>query len=144
MRNLKITLWLAGLLCLLATPGAVLPAKMISSLSESLGGEAVEVTGFLSYLLRVISITYTMVGVFFIILAFKPEKYGVMVPFSGGAAVVVGIICLVAGLHSSVPVLWYFGDFLLCTVLGGLILWFWYKLWRGVKREAKVEPTSGM
>jgi len=60
-------------------------------------------------------------------------KYGVMVPFSGMAAVFVGVVCAIAGLLAAMPLWWFMGDSLSCLVLGVLVLVFW--------RQAK--QTSG-
>jgi len=65
------------------------------------------------------------VGVFFVILALHPMKYGVLVPFSGLAAVFLGVVCAIAGLVVGMPVLWFLGDSVSCTVLGVLIVVFW-------------------
>ena len=59
------------------------------------------------------------------ILALHPMKYGVLVPFSGLAAVFLGVVCAIAGLVVGMPVLWFLGDSVSCTVLGVLILVFW-------------------
>ncbi len=70
-------------------------------------------------------VTYVAIGVFYIILGLDPMKYGAMVPFSGAAAVFVGVCCGAFGLLSEMPLAWFLGDFLGCTVLGVLILAFW-------------------
>ncbi len=64
---------------------------------------------------------------FFIILALNPVKYGVLVPFSGLAAVFVGVVCFITGLAVGMPAVWFLGDSLSCAVLGVLILVFWRK-----------------
>jgi hypothetical protein len=73
------------------------------------------------------SATFAGIGVFFIILALNPMKYGVIVPFSGLTAVFIGVVCLITGLAVGMPVVWLLGDFLSCAVLGVLILVFWQK-----------------
>ncbi len=67
------------------------------------------------------------IGVFFIILALNPMKYGVMVPFSGIAAVLTGVVCGITGPAVGMPAAWFLGDTLSCLVLGVLILVFWRK-----------------
>jgi ABC-type Mn2+/Zn2+ transport system permease subunit len=63
--------------------------------------------------------------VFFIILALDPMKYPVLVPFSGLAAVFIGVVCGVTGLAVGMPALWFLGDSLSCALLGVLIVVFW-------------------
>jgi hypothetical protein len=77
------------------------------------------------YTVRVGSGTYAAVGIFFVILAAAPLKYGVMVPFSGVAAVFVGVVCAIAGRLTAMPFWWFMGDSLSCLVFGILILVFW-------------------
>jgi len=71
--------------------------------------------------------------VYFIILALNPVKYGVILPFSGLTAVVIGVVCFITGLAVAMPPLWFLGDFVSCTVLGVLILVFW--------RQAKIASS---
>jgi hypothetical protein len=53
--------------------------------------------------------------------------YGIMVPFSGLAAVVLGVVCAITGFTVKMPNLWFLGDSLSCLVLGILILVFWQR-----------------
>ena len=125
MRALKICLWIAGILCLLSVFGMFLPISAWESLAKFFGLESLPDSPLFAYAVRVMSATYAGVGVFFIILALHPMKYGVMVPFSGIASVFVGVVCGIAGLLAAMPTLWFLGDSLSCVVLGVLILVFW-------------------
>ncbi|MCP4611814.1 MAG: hypothetical protein GY845_24185 [Planctomycetes bacterium] len=125
MRALKICLWLAGIACLLSLFGTVLPASSWQSLAKYVGVESFPEAPQFIYAIRVGSGTYVGVGVFFIILALAPLKYGVMVPFAALGALFVGVVCLIAGLITAMPFWWFMGDSLSCLVLGVLILVFW-------------------
>ncbi|MHC4123155.1 MAG: hypothetical protein ACYSSI_06225 [Planctomycetota bacterium] len=125
MRPLKICLWLAGALCLLSIIGLFLPISTLESITNVFGSQPFPDSTLFEYLIRLTSASYAGVGIFFIILALNPMKYGIMVPFSGLAAVVLGIVCLITGLAVGMPALWYLGDSLSCIVLGALILLFW-------------------
>jgi hypothetical protein len=127
MRTLKICLWIAGVVCLLSVSGMFLPFSTFESIAGAFGVESLPDSPLFLYMIRVMSASYVGVGVFFVILALHPLKYGVMVPFSGLAAVFVGIVCWVMGLVVRMPVLWFLGDSLSCLVLGILILIFWQK-----------------
>jgi len=74
------------------------------------------------------SATYAAAGVFFVILALHPMKYGVLVPFSGAAAVFLGVVCAISGYVSRMPFLWFMGDAVACTLFGILILLFWRRV----------------
>ena len=125
MRALKICLWIAGVGCLLSVFGMFLPISAWESIARFFGIESLPDSPQFMYAVRLMSGTYAAVGVFFIILALDPMKYGVMVPFSGLGAVFVGVVCAIAGLLTAMPLWWFLGDSLSCLVLGVLILVFW-------------------
>ncbi len=125
MRALKICLWIAGVSCLLSVFGMFLPVSAIESITRVFGGEAFPDSPMFLYAVRLMSATYAAAGVFYIILALRPMEYGLLVPFSGLAAVFVGVVCAITGLAVGMPLLWFLGDSASCTVLGVLILVFW-------------------
>ena len=125
MRALKICLWIAAVGCLLSVVGLFLPFSACESVARFFGLETLPDSPLIMYAIRTVAATYVGVGVFFVILALRPMKYGVMVPFSGLAAIVLGIVCAITGLAVAMPPLWFLGDSLSCIVLGVLILVFW-------------------
>lgn len=125
MRGLKICLWVAGVACLLSVFGMFLPVVVFESIAKACGNQTFPDSPLFLYAIRVMSATYVAVGVFFVILALHPMKYGVMVPFSGLAAVFLGVVCAITGLAVKMPPLWFLGDSLSCVVLGVLIVVFW-------------------
>jgi len=124
MRGLKVCLWIAGILCLLAAVGMFLPFSALRSVASLFGDEALPEGPVFVYMVRVMSATYVAIGVFYLILALDPQTYGRMVPFSGLAAVFVGVCCGVFGVLTGMPLLWFLGYAVGCTVLGILILVF--------------------
>ena len=134
MRGLKICLWIAGIACLSSVFGMFLPMSIWESIAKFFGAEVLPDSPLFSYVFRVMWATYVGVGVFYIILALDPVKYGVMVPFSGLAAVVLGVVCAITGMAVGMPALWFLGDSLSCIVLGVLIIIFW--------RQAKQLKTN--
>jgi hypothetical protein len=127
MRGLKICLWIAGIGCLLSMLGLILPVSTLQSIAKFFGAESIPDLPPVVYLVRVMSASYAIVGIFFIILALRPMDYGIMVPFSGLAAVVLGFVCALTGLTTGMPAIWYLGDSLSCIVVGLLIVLFWQK-----------------
>jgi len=127
MRALKICLWIAGILCLSSIVGVFLPMSMCESMVEYFGIESLPDSPLFFYMARVTSAMAVWIGVFFIILALSPMKYGVMVPFTGLASVFLGAVCAITGLVVGMPALWFLGDSLSCVVLGVLIFVFWRK-----------------
>ena len=134
MRALKICLWIAGILCLLCVFGMFLPLSVWEPIVKFFGAESFHLeivqipdSPLVEYAVRVGSATYVAVGVYLIILARHPMKYPVLIPFTGLAAVFLGVACGITGLLVTMPILWFLGDSLSCLVLGILILLFWQK-----------------
>jgi len=125
MRGLKICLWIAGIACLLSVFGMFLPVRLIESFARAFGDQPFPDQPLFLYVLRVMSATYAAVGVFYVILALRPMNYGALVPFSGLAAVFVGVVCAITGPAAGLPLGWFLGDAISCTVLGILIVVFW-------------------
>ena len=127
MRALKICLWIAGLGYLSSVFGLFLPVSWLESLSKTFGGQEFPFpdSAVFLYTLRVVSGMSVVPGVFYIILALQPMNYGVQEPFSGLASVFLGVVCGIAGLLAGMPLWWFLGDFLYCTVVGILIVVFW-------------------
>jgi len=127
MRALKICLWIAGILCLLSVFGMFLPISAWESIAKFFGVESLHLpdSPLVEYAVRLMSATYVAVGVYFVILALRPMDYGVLVPFTGLAAVFLGLFCTIIGLAVGMPVLWFLGDSVPCVVLGVLVFVFW-------------------
>jgi hypothetical protein len=93
MRALKICLWVTGILCLLAVVALFFPLSVYEFFADFLGVEMLPDSPLLGYAFRTIAATFMGIGVFFVILALDPMKYGVLVPYSGMAAVFIGVVC---------------------------------------------------
>lgn len=128
MRCLKVCLWVGAVGCLLSVAGLFLPLSVIESWANKLGAGPFPDSAVVGYALRTMSATWVAAGVFLVILALDPMKYGVLVPFSGAAAVFLGVVCAISGLVSGIPLWWFMGDALSCTVFGILILLFWKRV----------------
>ena len=134
MRALKICLWIAGILCLLSIFGVFLPIAVCIAAWESIakffGADSLGLpdSPLFEYMVRFGSALFVATGVYLIILALHPMKYPVLIPFTGLAAVFLGVVCGITGLVVAMPPLWFLGDSLGCLVLGILILVFWQKV----------------
>ena len=125
MRSLKICLWIAAIGCLLSVFGVFLPFSVLESVAKAFGAQALPDSPLVIYAARVMSAMAVATGVYFVILALDPMKYPVMVPFSGLAAVFLGLVCGITGLAVGMSPPWFLGDSLSCLVVGGLIFIFW-------------------
>jgi hypothetical protein len=136
MNGLKICLWIAGIGCLLSVfVMFFLPISTQESMTKFFGVESLPDLPLFLYTSRRTSAVWAALGVFFIILAQNPMKYGAMVPFSGLAIVFVGMVCWVTGLAVEIPPRWILGDSMSCVVLGTFIFAFW-------RRTVKLQQTQ--
>jgi len=71
------------------------------------------------YWFRMASSAFGLVGIFYLILAIKPEKYAVAIPLAGWFMLIEGIILLIHGLRLGLPSTPLLGDVGFCIV-GGL------------------------
>lgn len=128
MRGLKVCLWTAGILCLLSSIGLFLPESMWASIVKVFGVELELPTSPVAlYMVRLMLGTYAAIGVYLIILGTDPVRYGIMVPFTGLASLLLGAICAITGPLVGLPAKWYLGDAIPCAVLGILIIVFWQR-----------------
>jgi len=133
MRGLKICLWITGILCLTCVFGIFLPVSTLESFTKLFGIESLSGPPMATYAIRVMSATYVGIGVFCIILALDPMKYGAIIPFSGIFTVFLGVVCGITGPVAGMPAKWFLGDTFSSLLLGVLILVFWQQ---GKKSEA--------
>ena len=137
MRCLKIYLWITAVSCLAAAAGMFLPISMMESFFKCFGIGPLPDTSLFIYITRLISATYAVVGVFLVILALNPKKYGVLVPFSGVSALFLGLMCGTVGVIYVMPKLWFLGDALFGIILGLGILISWQKVKKGCPAETQ-------
>jgi hypothetical protein len=125
MGGLKVWLWIAGLFCLSAIVGVFAPMSLWPKVTGFFGVETLPDAPVFVYFARLLSVTSGGIGIFFIVLALRPAKYGVLVPFSGIMSVLIGLTALITGIIVQMPAKWYLCDSLPCIILGILILAFW-------------------
>ena len=140
MRCLKVCLLITAFSCLAAALFMILPIPTIESFFENFGIESLPDTPIFIYITRLVSATYAVIGVFLIIMALDPMKYGVMVPFAAVSTLFIGLVCGTVGVISVIPKLWFLGDALFGIILGLGILISWQKVKKG--RSAETQPSQ--
>jgi ABC-type multidrug transport system fused ATPase/permease subunit len=134
IRGLKGCLWIAGIVCLLSVCVMFfMPLSAWEFIAKYFGVEALPDSPMFVYVARLTSAMWTVIGVFFIILAMNPAKYEAMIPFAGLAMVFLGMVCWVTGLAMGMPSRLVLSDALSSIVLGTLI----FALWNRAKRLQK-------
>ncbi len=125
MVALKICLWVTGIACLLCVAGVFTPVSSWEPVTKFFGVELLPDSPIFEYAARQLLAAYAGMGIYCIILALNPVKYGVLVPFSGIVCVLLGVLCWKTGIQVAMPPKWYLSDSLSSLILGVLILLFW-------------------
>jgi len=140
MKALKRTLVLMALLSLVYVVGMALPVPTMEKIADWTGmGKVLIGAPVFIYMVRVLSATFVAIGVFLLILARDPLRYGVLVPFAGAASAWIGVACGLFGIASGISVLWFIFDAIGCTVLGILVL----RFHRAAVKEAEGPSDAG-
>jgi len=122
MKGLKIILWICAICCLLGFIGAVLPWGVITALFQWVGVQPPTAEPITVLIIRLCSAISGMIGIFFVVLARNPLKYGAMLPLAAYGLLCYGVLCLVGGIRYGLPVWTYSGDVIFGIVAGVLIL----------------------
>jgi hypothetical protein len=124
MKGLKIVLWICAVCCLLGFVAAALPWAVIVACFEWFDLKPPPTEPVMTYMLRVSVATFGFIGIFFVLLARNPLKYGGMLPLAAYGLLCFGVFCLVGGIRYGLPAWAYSGDVAFGLVAGILILTF--------------------
>ena len=134
MNALKIALWIIGIGCLTAVLFLFLPWAVVESMGSWSGVELLPDTPIVIYFYKVIFGVFGLIGVFFIILARNPFKYGSMLNLGAFGLILFGLLALILGFMIGIPPIVYLGDSLTGLVFGVAILIFSAKCKQALKR----------
>ncbi|MFC1556872.1 hypothetical protein ACFL5L_02680 [candidate division KSB1 bacterium] len=123
MKGLKIVLWVVGIAGVLCFLSVIVPWTWISRIVSSYNWDISGFQGFQKYWFRIGPAGYGFIGIFFIMLARNPLKYGAMLLLGGYGLLVFGLFCLFWGIYYTFPILNWLGDLLFSWITGGLILY---------------------
>ena len=124
MEVLKTALWLSAIYCLVESSGVLLPWRAITAYFEFYGYQVPAAEPINVFMIRLFSVLFGMIGIFFIILAQNPLKYGGMLLLAAYGLLFYGDLNLVGGIRYVLPVWIYTGDVIFAVIAGVLILIF--------------------
>jgi hypothetical protein len=122
MKSLKIILWICGIGCLTTIPLIVFPWNMVEKLYRWFGQEPIPAVPAAMYLFRITNGLVGLIGVFFIMLARNPLRFGPMLSLSSYGLIFFGLLALVSGLTAGMSPVIYLGDGLFGLAFGVVIL----------------------
>jgi hypothetical protein len=122
MKGLKIILWICAISFLLAFILAPLPWRAIIAWFQWVGIQPPAAAPITVFMFRISLAMFGIIGIFFVILAKNPLKYGAMLPLSAYGLLCYGVFSLVLGIRYGLPVWIYTNDVIFGLVAGVLIL----------------------
>jgi hypothetical protein len=124
MKSLKIALWITAIGCLTAVPFIFLRWTALQGIVSWFGIEPLPDMPIVIYFFKIAFGIFGLIGVFFIMLARDPFKYGGMLCLGVVGLILFGLLALILGFSLGLPVIVYIGDGLSGLVLGIVILIF--------------------
>lgn len=98
--------------------------QQVNSIAQGMGAHPIAYDPMLDYWLRMICGAFTLVGLWYLVLALWPRKFAVAIPWFGWLMIVEGVILLVSGLRLGIGPFPFYGDVALSLVCGGGIVLF--------------------
>ena len=128
MRGLKVVLVVLGMVCFVScVAGVVLPWGAMVRYMEALGLQAPAGDALVVYCVRLASLGFCLIGVFFLVLATDPLRYRPMLVLAEVGLWLMAGTALATGCLTRMRPPWYFADFGSCLLAALLILVFWPK-----------------
>jgi hypothetical protein len=124
MKGLKVVLWICGIAFLLSFIFLLIPWRVMVHWCELIGIELPLIAPVSVYVTRLLLVCSGLIGIFFLILAANPLRYGPMLPLAGYGLILAGLVCLAYGIRYKLHVIMFGGDVVFSIVAGLLILVF--------------------
>ena len=96
----------------------------INSIAQGMGAKPIAYDPMLDYWLRMICGAFTLVGVWYLVLALWPRKFAVAIPWFGWLMIAEGVILLISGLRLGIAPFPFYADVALSLGCGGGIVYF--------------------
>jgi hypothetical protein len=96
----------------------------VNSMAQGMGAKSIAYDPMLDYWLRMICGAFTLIGVWYLVLALCPRKFAVAIPWFGWLMIVEGVILLISGLRLGIGPFLFYGDVALSLGCGAGIVAF--------------------
>ena len=103
MKGLKNTLWVCAVVFLLSFVFVPLPWRVFTDWFNQYGVQIHAAEPWAVFCARLFLATYGMIGVFFVILALNPLKYGEMLLLAAYGLLLLGVFVLIGSIHYTFP-----------------------------------------
>ena len=96
----------------------------VNSIAQGMGAKPIAYDPMLDYWLRMICGAFTLVGLWYLVLALWPRQFAVAIPWFGWLMIVEGVILLISGLRLGIGPFPFYGDVEASLLGGGGIVYF--------------------
>ena len=96
----------------------------VNSIAQGMGAKPIAYDPMLDYWLRMISGAFTLIDLWYLVLALWPRQFAVAIPWFGWILIAEGVLLLVSGWRLGIGPLPFYGDVAACFVGGAGIVFF--------------------
>jgi hypothetical protein len=96
----------------------------VNTIAQALGAKPIAYDPMLDYWLRMICGAFTLVGLWYLVLALWPRKFAVAIPWFGWLMIAEGVLLLVSGLRLGIGPFPFYADVAASFVCGAGIVFF--------------------
>lgn len=124
LRLLRLFLLFSALGWVVCIVGVFASWPQVNNIAQGMGAKPIAYDAMLDYWLRMVCGAFTLVGIWYLVLAFWPCKFAVAIPWFGWLMIAEGVILLVSGLRLGLGPFPFYGDVSACFLGGAGILFF--------------------
>jgi hypothetical protein len=122
-RLLRLILFLCAATWGVAAVGVFLPWETATNVLEGLGTRPISYDPMLNYWLRMAAGAFGLIGLGYLFVALKPQKYVIVLPYCGWLMLIEGFVLLSHGIRLHLPPFPFYGDVSACLLAGvGILL----------------------
>ena len=102
--------------------GVLLPWSVMDIVLQNMGTAAPITDLQIQYWFRMATGAWSIIGFLYLMVLLKPQKYNNLIPLLGWGTLFEGIVLLLHGLYSNLPIFPFAGDVGFCLLVGGGLL----------------------
>ena len=102
--------------------GVLLPWSVMDIVLQNMGAASPITDLQVQYWFRMATGAWSIIGVLYLIVLLKPQKYDNLIPLLGWGTLFEGVVLLIHGLYLNLPLFPFAGDVGFCLIVGGGLL----------------------
>ena len=102
--------------------GVLLPWGVMDVILQNMGASAPVTDAQVQYWFRMATGAWSIIGLLYLIVLLKPQKYNNLIPLLAWGTLFEGIVLLIHGVYLHLPIFPFAGDVGFCLIVGGGLL----------------------